>query len=169
MTSLGMIFDRKLFCVFQAAQAMCAGDQTQLITELERQLATANEELCKKEEKIQVKYGWKFYLYKQFIYHNLILCFLKYMSDLFVKNGLVFMHLISFSNFLLLLSCIYFQLHILSILFVSCPFFNRPLHFCLFHTFLQSSLTFPSVSYVSVCFKPFFKHRIPFCMFYAFF
>jgi hypothetical protein len=52
-----MTFDWKLFCVFQAAQAMCDGDQTQLINELERQLATANEELCKKEEKVQVKYG----------------------------------------------------------------------------------------------------------------
>ena len=55
--SLSMTFDRKLFCVFQAAQAMCGGDQTQLTSELERQLATANEESCKKEEKIQVKYG----------------------------------------------------------------------------------------------------------------
>jgi len=52
-----MTYDRKLFCVFQAAQAMCEGDQTQLTSELERQLATANEELRKKEEKIQVKYG----------------------------------------------------------------------------------------------------------------
>jgi len=83
--SLSMIFGRKLFCVFQAAQAMCEGDQTQLISELERQLATANEELCKKEEKIQVKYGWKSYLYKHFIYHNLILCSLRCMSDFFVK------------------------------------------------------------------------------------
>lgn len=80
-------FDRKLFCVFQAAQAMYEGDQTQLVSELERQLATANEELCKKEEKIQVKYGWKSYLYKQFIYDNLIPCFLKYMSHFFVKMG----------------------------------------------------------------------------------
>jgi len=55
--SLSITFDRKLFCVFQAAQAMCEGDKTQLISELERQLATANEELRKKEEKIQVKYG----------------------------------------------------------------------------------------------------------------
>jgi len=53
--TLSTTFDRKLFCVFQAAQAMCEGGQTQLISELERQLATANEELCKKEEKIQVK------------------------------------------------------------------------------------------------------------------
>jgi len=80
-----MTFDRILLFVFQAAQAMCEGDQTQLISELERQLATANEDLCKKEEKNQVKYGWKSYLYKQFIYHNLILCFLKYMSYFFVK------------------------------------------------------------------------------------
>lgn len=36
---------------------MCEGDQTHLNKELERQLATANEELYKKEEKIQVKYG----------------------------------------------------------------------------------------------------------------
>jgi len=55
--SLSTTFDRKLFGAFQAAQAMCEGDQTQLIGELERQLKTANEELCKKEEKIQVKYG----------------------------------------------------------------------------------------------------------------
>jgi hypothetical protein len=52
-----MTFDWKLFCVFQAAQAMCQGDQAQLTNELERQLATANEELCKKEKEIQVKYG----------------------------------------------------------------------------------------------------------------
>jgi len=52
-----MTFDRILLFVFQAAQAMCEGDQTQLISELERQLATANEDLCKKEEKNQVKYG----------------------------------------------------------------------------------------------------------------
>ena len=55
--SLSMTFDRKLFYVFQAAQAMCAGDQTQLISELERQLATANEDLFKKEGKNQVKFG----------------------------------------------------------------------------------------------------------------
>ena len=64
--SLSMTFDRKLFYVFQAAQAMCAGDQTQLISELERQLATANEDLFKKEGKNQVKFGWKSGLYKQF-------------------------------------------------------------------------------------------------------
>jgi hypothetical protein len=52
-----MTFDRKLFCVFQAAVAMCEGDQRQLISELQRQLATVNEELYKKEKKIQVKYG----------------------------------------------------------------------------------------------------------------
>jgi hypothetical protein len=55
--SWSVTFDRKLFCVFQVAQAMLQGVQTQLVTELERKLATANEELCKKEEKIQVKYG----------------------------------------------------------------------------------------------------------------
>jgi hypothetical protein len=52
-----MTFNRKLLLVFQAAQAMHEGDQTKLISELERQLATANEDLCKKEKKIQVKYG----------------------------------------------------------------------------------------------------------------
>jgi chromosome segregation ATPase len=37
----------------EASQAMCEGNKTQLIIELEMQLATANEELCKKEEKIK--------------------------------------------------------------------------------------------------------------------
>jgi len=37
----------------EVAQATCEGDKTQLISELERQLATANEEFCKKEGKNQ--------------------------------------------------------------------------------------------------------------------
>jgi hypothetical protein len=53
--SWSVTFDRKLLCVFQVAQAMCEWVQTKL-SELQRHLSTANEELCKKEEKIQVKY-----------------------------------------------------------------------------------------------------------------
>jgi hypothetical protein len=52
-----MKFSRKLLFVFQAAQAIHEGDQTPLISELERQLAAANEDLCKNEGKVQVKYG----------------------------------------------------------------------------------------------------------------
>ena len=67
----------KLFCVLQAAKAKCEGDQKCLIDELDSQLAAAKEELFKKEEKIQVKCGWKSYLYKWLVYRNLTLCILK--------------------------------------------------------------------------------------------
>jgi hypothetical protein len=42
------------FCIFQAAQAACGGDINVLTKELESQLATMKEELCKKQDKIQV-------------------------------------------------------------------------------------------------------------------
>jgi hypothetical protein len=43
-----------LFYIFQAAQAACEGGSHILIKELESQLAATREELCKKQDKIQV-------------------------------------------------------------------------------------------------------------------
>jgi hypothetical protein len=43
-----------LFCIFQAAQAACEGDRNVLTKELESQLAAMKEELCKKQDRIQV-------------------------------------------------------------------------------------------------------------------
>jgi hypothetical protein len=44
----------ELFYIFQAAQATCEGNEGVLTRELESQLATVREELCKKQDKVQV-------------------------------------------------------------------------------------------------------------------
>jgi hypothetical protein len=46
-----------LFCVFQAALAACEGDRDVLIKELEKQLATVKEGLCKEQDKPQVNFN----------------------------------------------------------------------------------------------------------------
>jgi hypothetical protein len=43
-----------LFCIFQAAQAACEGNGNALIKELESQLTAMKEELCEKQDRIQV-------------------------------------------------------------------------------------------------------------------